>query len=367
MEFTIQKDKLLAELTLAAAVVEKRTTVPILAMVKISATVQNAIQISATDLSTCMVTTIDADVKEPGAVCIPSARLAQLIRTFPGVPVKFKIDENYWASIAAGKTRARLAGSSTESFPELPAPPDTGTPINAALLARQMALVSHCISDQESRFTLNGFLMAMGESLTLVATDSHRLAWANVKIGKTDPQEFLVPKVIPAHFSRIVEDAEDGAQVIVSTDANHLYFTVGDRLLVSRKLSGTFPDYRRALPKPDAQTINRTFSRAELRNAITQVLQFADESTSSISVALAGDGGVRVFANTVDKGECESELTSEGRGEITFTLSGQYLQETLGAITSERVRLLTKDNRSALEWQPVDSTEYRAIIMPMRK
>lgn len=367
MEFNIQKDKLLAELTLAAAVVEKRTTIPILAMVKISATAQNAIQISATDLSTSMVTTIDADVKEPGAACIPSARLAQLIRTFHDGPVKFKIGENYWASIAAGKTRARLAGSSIECFPELPSPPDTGTPINAALLARQMALVSYCISSEESRYALSGFLMSMADSLTLVATDGHRMAVAKVKIDKAAAQEFLVPKAISAHFTRIVEGAEDGAQVIVSTDENHLYFTVGDRLLISRKLSGNFPDYKRVLPKPEAQPIIRTFNRNEFRNAITQAIQFADDRESSMSVSVAEDGAVRVFANTVEKGECESELTSEGTGAITFTLNGQYLQETLGAITSERVRLLTADNRPALEWQPVDSTEYRAIIMPRRK
>lgn len=365
MEFTIQKDKLLAELTLAAAVVEKKTTQPILSTVKISVTAQNAIQLSATDSATSLVTTIDADVKDPGAVCLPSVRLAQLVRAFPDGPVKFKVGENLWASISAGKTRARLGGIAPDGFPELPAPPATGVVINAALLARQFDAVSYCISSEESRFTLNGLLMVLGDSLTTVATDGHRLAWASVKMEPTSPQSILVPKAIPAHYQRIIDGAEDGAQVIVSTDENHIYFTVGDRLLISRKLSGNFPDYQRVLPKPESQIISRTFSRLELKSDISQVLQFADDTTRAISIEVIGDG-VRVFANTVDKGECEAELTSEGQGEITFCLAGQYLLETLDAITTDRVRLLTKDNRSALEWRADGRDDYRAIIMPMR-
>lgn len=366
MEFSIQKDKLLAELTLAAAVVEKKTTIPILSTVKISATAQNAIQISASDLSTSLITTIDADVKEPGAVCLPSVRLAQLVRTFPDGPVKFKVGENYWASISAGKTRARLAGIEPSGFPEMPAPPNTGVPINAAMLGRQMDVVSYAISDKSDRFTLNGLLLTLGDSLTTVATDGHRMSWASVKMEPTPPQSVLVPKAIPAHYQRIIDGAEDGAQVIVSTDENHIYFTVGDRLLISRKLSGNFPDYQRVMPKPDSQIISRTFARLELKSALSQVLQFADDTTRAISIEVMGDGA-RVFANTVDKGECEAELTSEGQGEITFCLAGQYLLETLDAISADRVRLLTKDNLSALEWRADGRDDYRAIIMPMRK
>lgn len=368
MEFTIQKDKLLAELTLAAAVVEKKTTIPILSTVKISATAQNAIQISASDLSTSLVATIDADVKEPGAVCLPSIRLAQLVRTFPDGVVKFKVGENYWASISAGKTRARLGGIEPSGFPELPAPPSTGVPINAALLARQFDAVSYCISSEESRFTLNGLLMELGDSLTTIATDGHRLGWASVKMEPTAPQNILVPKAVPAHYQRIIDGAGDGAQAVVSTDANHIYFTVGDRLLISRKLSGNFPDYQRVMPKPESQIISRTFSRVELKSALAQVLQFADDTTRAISIEIVAnnDGGARVFANTVDKGECEAELTSEGQGEITFCLAGQYLLETLDAITTDRVRLLTRDSRSALEWRADGRDDYRAIIMPMR-
>lgn len=366
MEFSTQKDKLLAELTLAAAVVEKKTTIPILSTVKISATAQKSLQISASDSATSLITTIDADVKEPGAVCLPSVRLAQLVRTFPDGPVKFRVGENYWASISAGKTRARLAGIEPSGFPELPAPPGSGAPINAALLGRQMAVVSYAISDKDSRFTLNGFLMVLGDTLVMVSTDSHRLAWASVKMEPTPPQSILVPKAIPAHYQRIIDGAGDGAQAIVSTDENHIYFTVGDRLLISRKLSGNFPDYQRVMPKPESQIISRTFSRVELKSALSQVLQFADDTTRAISIEVIG-GCARVFANTVDKGECEAELTSEGQGELTFCLAGQYLLETLDAITTDRVRLLTADNRSALEWRADGRDDYRAIIMPMRK
>ncbi len=364
MEFTIAKDKLLAELTLAAAVVERKTTIPILSTVRISATEQNAIQISASDISTSLTTTIDADVKEPGAVCLPSIRLTQLVRTFPDGPVKIKVGENRWASISAGKTKARIAGNSTEAFPDLPSAPDTGTPINARLLVRQIATVDYCISNEESRFTLNGFLMVMDSALTLVATDGHRMSWSSIKIQESLSQELLVPKSVPAHLARIVEGCEDGAQIVVSSDSNHMYFASGDRLLISRRLSGSFPDYKRVLPKPE-QPVIRTFNRLELKSAITQVLQFADDATKRIGIALVG-GEARVYANAVDKGECEAELACDGSGDVDFGLAGQYLVETLDAITTDRVRLLTADNRSALEWQPEGDSGHRAIIMPMR-
>lgn len=367
LDFTIDKDKLLDELNLVAAVVEKKTTIPILSNVRLSAEEQFTLNLQGTDLASGIVTKIDANVRDTGAVCLPSVRLAQLVRTFPDGDVKIKIGENYWATITAGKTRARLAGVAAEGFPELPPAPKEGAPINARVLANQMALVGYAISDEESRFNLRGFLMVMGEQLNLVATDSHRLCWAQARMDAVSPQKLLVPEKIISQYEKLIEKAESGAMVVVSQDDNHIYFTVGDRLLLCRKLTGNFPDYGRVMPAFDRPML-RTFIRQDLRAAIQQVLQFADDKSHKIIVEFV-DGELKLFGNAVETGECESAVEAVGDNGANFSvaLNGGYLLETLTAIQREKVDFSMDTGFSAIEIRPHAESSYRAILMPMHK
>ncbi len=153
----------------------------------------------------------------------------------------------------------------------------------------------------------------------------------------------------------------------VSGDDNHLFFQFGERLLITRKLTGNFPDYERVLPKENSHIAK--LSKPEIRSAIERVAQFADERSRAIRVQFA-PGEVKVFSSSVEMGESEESVPSEYSGpELEIGFNAQYLLDFSELLAGQLVFAL-KDQKSAGELQPVRRTErndqYRYVVMPMR-
>src|ERR1041385_5101069 len=253
MEFTVNKSDLVRELGLSQGVVEKKTTIPILSNVLLEA-VGERIVLTATDLELGIRCSCPARVKKEGAGTVPARKLLDFVRLLPEGDVTMKFLENHWANITAGRSRTRIAGMSRDSFPELPQMPETMAEIPVKTLASMIARTSFAISMEESRFTLNGALLLMRpEGLTMVATDGHRLAFVQAnsnQSGHVDQQfRALVPKKAMMELVKLSDDAGEEGKAIFAGDDNHLFFQVGHRLLITRRLTGNFPDYERVLPK----------------------------------------------------------------------------------------------------------------------
>src|SRR5947208_12344650 len=176
MEFTVSKADLVRELSLSQGVVEKKTTIPILSNVLLEAR-EDRLYLTATDLELGLRTSCPARVKKAGTGTIPARKLLDYVRLLPDADISVKFAENHWANFTCGRSRTRIAGMSRESFPELPAMPDTIADIPVSVLASMIGRTIFAISAEESRFTLNGALLILKSTgLMMVATDSHRLA-----------------------------------------------------------------------------------------------------------------------------------------------------------------------------------------------
>ena len=253
MEFTVSKSDLVRELSLSQGVVEKKTTIPILSNVLLEAS-GDRITLTATDLELGIRCTCPARVKKEGAGTIPARKLLDYVRLLPEGDVQMKFLENHWCSIVSGRSRTRIAGMSRESFPELPEMPEPIASLPIKTLASMISRTSFAISMEESRFTLNGALLVMRpDGLTMVATDGHRLAYVQAAPGEigeiSQPFRALIPKKAMLEIVKLADLAESEGRGVFAGDDNHLFFQVGTRLLITRKLTGNFPDYERVLPK----------------------------------------------------------------------------------------------------------------------
>jgi DNA polymerase-3 subunit beta len=371
MEFTVSKSDLVRELSLSQGVVEKKTTIPILSNVLLEAA-GDRITLTATDLELGIRCSCPARVKKEGAGTVPARKLLDYVRLLPEGDVHMKFLENHWAAITSGRSRTRIAGMSRESFPELPQMPEPIAEIPVKMLASMIARTSFAISMEESRFTLNGALLLMRpEGLTMVATDGHRLAYVQAKPaenGNLDkPFRALVPKKAMTELTKLADDAGTDGKAIFAGDDNHLFFQVGHRLLITRKLTGNFPDYERVLPKDHQHTA--TLDRNEIRSAIERVAQFADERSRAIRVQFAS-GEVRVFSSSVETGESEESVPGEYQGpDLEIGFNAQYLLDFLRAISQDHVAFELKDQKSAGELRPAGDSvpdQYRYVVMPMR-
>jgi DNA polymerase-3 subunit beta len=369
MEFSVSRSDLVRELGLTQGVVEKKTTIPILSNILVE-TDHDQVWLTATDLELGIRCACPARIKKEGAGTIPARRLLDYVRLLPDSDVQVKLGDNQWASFVCGRSRTRIAGMSRESFPELPQMPERLAQIPLRTLAQMIASTIFAISAEESRFTLNGALLILNDKgLVMVATDGHRLALVEKHVelpGLTGSYRALLPKKAMSEIQKLASD--DGEkQVDFSGNENHLFFQIDKRLLLSRKLTGNFPDYERVLPKEHPHKL--VIQKDELKAAIERVAQFADERSRAIRLQIL-NGELKVHSSISETGESEETIPVDHAGpDLEIGFNAQYLLDFLRSVDQDEVEFHFKDANSAGELRPhgtAAESVYRYVVMPMR-
>ena len=369
MEFTVKKFDLLEELDLTQGVVERKTTIPILSNLLIEAK-DSSIVITATDLELSIRTSCEAKVKKEGVATIPAKKLLELVRLLPDGEIRFKLLENHWVQMTCDRKTYKLVGMSKDNFPALPNFPHALVKIPARILADVIAKTTFAISLEESRYTLNGALFVLKPaSLTMVATDGHRLAIVETdhKLeGFSSETRVLVPKKAMTEVQRLASNAGDDAQIEFAQDESHLFFQFGPRLLTSRKLTGQFPNYEAVLPRDANKTV--VIERGELQDALRRVSQLADQRSRAVKFVLAKEG-VEISASSPEYGEAKEVIEKEFSGDpITIGFNAQYMLDFLAAAADGPISFELKDEQSAGQLRPLadEASRYRYVVMPMR-
>lgn len=376
MEFTVSKSDLVRELGLSQGVVEKKTTIPILANVLLEAA-DGRVTLTATDLELGVRCSCPAKVTKKGAGTIPARRLLDYVRLLPDAELTVKFMDNHWANLTCGRSKTRIAGMSRDSYPELPKLPEPIAELPVGLMLSMIQKTIFAISTEESRFTLNGAQLILGpESLIMVATDGHRLALVEEKHefpGIMGTYKALVPRKAMTEILKLGGEAGSDAKAAFSGDENHLFFQFGERLLLCRKLTGNFPDFERVLPKEHPHRV--TLAKDELKGTIERVAQFSDERSRAIRVQVA-DGEMKLYSSLSDTGESEESLPVDYHGAaVEVGFNATYLLDFLRASPGPNADFLFKDAQSAGELRPgaIEAAEdapapgvYRYVVMPMR-
>ncbi len=371
MEITVSKTNLLKELTATQGVVERKTTIPILANFLFEAS-GDKLSITATDLDLSLRTSCPAKVKKDGSCTIPARKLHDYVKLLGDGEITIKLLENHWVQIRSGRSNTRMVGMARANFPALPLfPSESAIRIPAQVVRNLIAKTIFSISNEESRYTLNGALMVLKpESIVMVATDGHRLAHIehnNSKLTVNGEMKVLVPKKAMAELSILLGDTEI-QEVEFARDEATLFFRIGARLLTSRQLTGQFPNYEAVLPRDNNKAV--TVHCDELTGAIQRVAQFADERSNAIRLRLE-KSELKISSSNTETGESEDSLETSYEGDpMVIGFNSQYLLEFLKVVTSGDVRFEFKDAQSAGQLRPDEATDsefkYRYIIMPMR-
>jgi len=333
MEFTIKQSTLKDELNYIAGVVERKTTIPVLANILIESIGENEIRIVGTDLDCTMRCDVEADIKETGAICIQARKLFDIVRTLPAnADLHFKREDNQWVTLKAGRSRFRLAGVSKEQFPEIPAFKATNLKLPAETFAYFIQNTGFAITAEQSRFTLSGAKFVVGDGKALmVATDGHRLAYIEREVASdAGAIDTLIPRKALLELVKLARDSK-GGNISFGEDQNHLYFQTEDgRLLITRKLTGQFPNYEMVMPKETKNTV--TFELDEMRDAVRRISLMADERQRSIRITVR-EGEVEVTAKSSEEGEGVETIPADYWGEeTTLGFNWQYLMEFLNNV-----------------------------------
>lgn len=332
MEFVIKQSVLKDELGFVQGIVEKKSTIPVLSNILIESVGENTIRIIGTDLDVTIRCDAVADIKQAGSMCIQARKLFDIVRLLPDADVHFTKDENEWVKMTCGKSNFRLAGVSKDNFPEVPSFKSAPMSLSSEIFNHFIQNTAFAITNEQSRFTLSGAkFMIEGGTARMVTTDGHRLAFIEKKLtdeASTDNMDALIPKKALMELTKIARDAE--GDVSFGEDANHIYFEVDGRLLITRKLSGTFPNYEMVIPKDNDKTA--TFDAEQMKNAIRRVSLMADERTRSVRFNIKPNE-IEIVAQSSEEGEAHEKVAADYNGEeVQIGFNSQYLQEFLNVV-----------------------------------
>ncbi len=367
MDFVVKKGDLLRELQFVQGVVEKKSTVPILSNILLETT-GNKLSVTATDLDVTIRCACQAKVKVSGALTVSARKLFDIVRLLPEADVHFKLANEDWVNISCQRSKFKIASLSKDNFPDVPSVDGSTINLPADALRHMIARSIFAITQEESRFSLNGALLILQpRGLTMVTTDGHRLALItrSGEIAGVDAEmRHLVPRKTLIELSKLSADEE--SPIEFGSTENHLFFRVGERLLISRVLTGQFPNYEMVVPQENDKSV--VLTTLDFADALRRVAVMADEQTRAVRFALE-EGNLEVASNNADYGEAREAIPVKYEGEeLTICFNATYLLDFLGGLESEQVNLLLRDAETQGLLKPGEpgDYDYSYVVMPMK-
>src|SRR5436190_13463944 len=371
MELVVKKNDLLRELQLFQGIVERKNTIPILANVLMEAK-GSEIRMLATDLEVGLRSTCAAAVEKPGSLTLPAKKLFEIVRALPETDVRISEEKN-GVKVAADRFESRMQTLPKEDFPAVP---ESSGAINATLPAaaikEMVAKTQFAITGEDTRYFLTGalFILQPG-SMSLVATDGHRLALVNVDRPKTaakgkDGEEVraILPRKTLWELGKLLSESDSDIQY--ERGENHLFFGVGGRMLISRMIDGQFPAFERVIPKGNNKRIE--FERDRLTSAVKRVALLSNERSRAVKFQI-DKGKVEIASSSPEFGEAKEVLMVDyAAAPVTICFNAQYVLDFLGVVETDSMSLDFKDEMSQAVLKPIggEGYDYTYVIMPMR-
>lgn len=342
MEFKIEQSVLKEELGYIQGVVDRRATIPVLSNILIESLGEKEVRLFGTDLDCTIRCDAEAEIIEPGAVCIPARKLADIARAMDSGILHFRREENNWVTLRAGRGSYRLAGMSREQYPEIPQFKSTPMKLPSEVFAYFIRNTQFAITTEVSRYTLSGAKFVIGDGFArMVTTDGHRLAFVEKRIEEGGwSLDTLVPRKALSELLKLTRSAEE---ISFGEDTNHIYFETEGRLLVTRKLSGTFPNYEMVMPRDNDRVV--TFDLSEMRSSVYRISLIADDRNNAMRMKIR-EGEIEVTAKTAEDGEGLEIVPAEYSGdEIEIGFNCKYLLDLLNNVGS--LEMIAAENENA--------------------
>ncbi len=370
MEFIVKKDDLLSQLALVQGVVERKTTMPILSHLLLTAD-KEGLQMVATDLEVGFRTRCEASIGRPGDLTVPARKIFDVVRSLPSGEIQFRRSGDNDLGIECEQSRFTLRGLPVADFPSLPETTlKDPVQLPAAHLREMIARVIFAVTVDDPVYSLNGALFSVeGKTLTLVATDGHRLAYASreldIKPLKKGIRQVVHRKTM-AELLKLLADLDEEDQIACGEVDNHILFKVERAVLTSRFLEKSFPAYEKVLPDFNDHQVG--LDREALSAALKRVSLLSSERSRAVRFDVS-KGRLEITSNSPDLGEASEVLAADYKGKGTaIGFNARYVLDFAEAVSGPRVRMVLKDSNTQGLFTPEEESdaEYRYVVMPMQ-
>lgn len=369
MEIKISKGDLLKGLSLVQGIVERKTTMPILANVLLEAKARG-LTITATDLEVGVTSTIAAEVVKDGKAAVHARGLYDIVKELSDEMVSLSVGENQWVEIVCGRARFKIVGLSPEEFPALPKKGEgVSIKLEGEIIKEMIEKTAFAMSSDETRFNLNGVYLEQAKEqdsdlLRMVATDGHRLSIIDREVkGKWKlPKGVIIPRKGVFELRRLVENAE--GPIDISIDEKHVVASNKGTTLIVRLIDGQFPPYKQVLPSQTKRTIS--VDRQVILQVLKRVSILSADRSRGVKFAFSPKN-LELSTSNPDFGEAREELPINYKGEkFEIGFNARYFIDVLNVIADEQAQLQMGDDTTPCVLKSEKDRGFTHIVMPMR-
>ncbi len=361
-----ERNTLLGALSAVVGVVERRHTLPILSNLLLEKK-QGRLTLLATDLELQISTGFDADAGEDFAITLAARKFFDIVRALPESSMVKLDSKDSQVMISAGKSRFTLQTLPAADFPRVETSIDQSDTVKLpqATFRRLLQRVQFAMASQDIRYYLNGMLLVVDDkSLRVVATDGHRLAYAEtgLETGLEAPREVIVPRKTVLELAKLLNDSDDAVELRIG--ANQVTFALPGTELVSKLVDGKFPDYQRVIPTDLPRQLH--VNRASVMQALQRAAILSNEKFRGVRLVMS-DNALGIVCNNNEQEEAADEIEVDYQGgplDVGFNVS--YLLDGLGAINADSVTFSLGDANSSMLLTSEGEPGFKYVVMPMR-
>ncbi len=362
MKFTITKNTFLKGLQQVQSAISQHTTLPVLSNVLLK-TGSQVLTLMATDLGVTIRSTVEAAVKKTGTSTFPARRLLSIVRELPEADVEVDVSDSHVAAIQCGASDYKIFGLPADEFPVLATFDESRViALKQETLREMMKKTVYAVSMDESRQILNGLLLSFkDQKLTIVATDGRRLALIEQEMEM--PADIQADLIVPTKaVNELIKVLADAGDVKLQWTSNLASFDMGDVLIVTKLIEGSFPNFRQVIPAQCEQRV--ALDREHLMAAIRRVALLTSDKNPSIKITV-GKNNMQIVTVTPDVGEAHESLPIKYNGaSITMAFNPEYLLDPLRALTCDEVAIELSDELSPAVVKC--DIPFLYVLMPLR-
>lgn len=374
MRFIVNSQSLLKNLQAVSGVVSTNTAMPILENY-LFVLQGSELSIVGSDLETTIIVTVDViDANEDGRVAIPSKMLMDIVKTFPDMPLVFKVNnDNFGVEISVGEDgKYKLAGEDPASYPELPASEEGGSKIELTsdLLSCAISKTIFATGNDALRLVMSGVLFELSpESITFVATDAHKLVrYCRKDAHAQNRGQFVVPKKSLLNLRNILSQRKDNIAVTMEYNDRNVFFSMDKVRAVCRLIDGKYPNYEAVIPKENPNKL--TIDRGAFLVGVRRISIFAEQSTPQAKLKITGKELILSAEDTAKSNEAKERINCSFEGEpMEIGFNAKFLVEMLNNLETEEVCLnMSHPSRAGIlvPVNPADEAEdILMLVMPV--
>lgn len=370
MKFSINKRLFNNALSNVSKAISPNSPVPSLSGIKIELKDNNLI-LTAADSTLSIIKTIPITsenynimVESTGVIVLDARYLLEMVRKIDGDTITIDVLDTTLTRIKGNKVEYTVNGMRAEDYPEIRTPhPETSFEIDADELVKSISQTIFAVSKKETRPVLTGVnLVNKSGLLSMIATDSFRLSRKQLKIDTI--VSFNV--TIPARTLDIVDKIiEDNSTVTIYVGDMNLQFLIGDTIIQSRLIDGSFPETERLIPTTHSRRL--VLNSMEILNALDRCSFIKNDGMALVKFS-ANASILNISSRNQEVGSSLDSLipVSYEGDPIEISFCGDYAKEAIRALDDAQVNFLMDGEMKAFLITSDSDDTITQLILPVR-